>query len=470
MHPQKTAIILPDGEISYQQLRDDVINLALNLRDRGFKSGHVIGMEQLDNTVEEITSILALTLLGCTWIKRISHWGSNITLNYIIANKKFYDPTLQNVIYLSDSLFKRPIQCKHINHIKGFGFNGYENATQPWYLAQSSGTTGKPKLMPITSQMLFARIQRYKEYNIPDVKIMLLFHVFAPVALLHVMLSIYKAGTFIADPKYLHSDYIMGSPSHFNDFLNELHPPKEPFMKEARVVGSVVNAKILENLLRYFKTVRIGYGSTETGSTAMKLFDKVSDEISVGHSYDNVTIEIVDENHMPLQNGLEGAVRIKSNAQVKAYLFADKEQNACFLDDWFYPGDKGYFSSSLELYITGRVKDDLNINGIKIDALEIDDFLSNFDSILKGICFFEMDEKEEMKILSCLLVLDSSCDKTKTLKSLITNYKQNFPRIHHLLKYAYITEELPTNENGKIMRHKAGEITESLEKIDLQTF
>src|SRR5690606_20044971 len=58
-----------------------------------------------------------------------------------------------------------------------------------------------------------------------------------------------------------------------------------------------------------------------------------------------------------------------------------------FRDGWFYPGDTGMLTADGRLKILGRIKDQFNLGGIKVNAEEIDTAAGSVPGIREAMCF-----------------------------------------------------------------------------------
>ena len=84
--------------------------------------------------------------------------------------------------------------------------------------------------------------------------------------------------------------------------------------------------------------------------------------VNCGRAVKDMTIEIRDENHKPLADKNIGKVWCTGPSLMKEY-FRDKEStDACLVDGWLDTGDMGYLSNGY-IYIVGRAKDMIIING-----------------------------------------------------------------------------------------------------------
>ncbi|MFN3620028.1 fatty acyl-AMP ligase [Sphingorhabdus sp.] len=84
--------------------------------------------------------------------------------------------------------------------------------------------------------------------------------------------------------------------------------------------------------------------------------------VNCGRAVKDMTIEIRDENRKPVADKIIGKVWCTGPSLMKEY-FRDKEStDACLVDGWLDTGDMGYLSNGY-IYIVGRAKDMIIING-----------------------------------------------------------------------------------------------------------
>ena len=84
--------------------------------------------------------------------------------------------------------------------------------------------------------------------------------------------------------------------------------------------------------------------------------------VNCGRAVKDMTIEIRDENRAPVADRTIGKVWCTGPSLMKEY-FRDKEStDACLVDGWLDTGDMGYLSNGY-IYIVGRAKDMIIING-----------------------------------------------------------------------------------------------------------
>jgi fatty-acyl-CoA synthase len=122
---------------------------------------------------------------------------------------------------------------------------------------------------------------------------------------------------------------------------------------------------------------------------------------SSGKPLPSCTIEIRDSSGKVLPNKEQGEIYIKSPFLFSKY---EKQEASAIADDGFYAsGDLGYLSDG-ELYVTGRAKDLIIINGRNIFPQDIEAIAHEEEGVIPGRCVAvgELDAKLGSEVLTVI--------------------------------------------------------------------
>jgi acyl-coenzyme A synthetase/AMP-(fatty) acid ligase len=289
------------------------------------------------------------------------------------------------------------------------------------------------------------------------------------LACLHFLHTLHMGGTYV-----FHDDYenfcsanvsrVVASPSHVSRLLADLPIPDSPGIHEVRVVGGAIQPKLLTRFLKYFRVVTTTYGSTEAGPTTYRRFTEYDSDTSVGPFYSGVALEIVDDDHRPVKPCSEGQIRIRTGGQIHEYMDNIEASKQAFREGWFYPGDKGYYSEDGKLYVIGRIQDEFNAGGLKVNAAMIDRAIQDTDDVVDGMCFLETDEQGN-ETLATIVSLEPNSIIANVVEAAGKAILERDPDQYCLPRTYYQIGEIPRNPNGKIMRHLAAGLIEGLRPI-----
>ena len=135
------------------------------------------------------------------------------------------------------------------------------------------------------------------------------------------------------------------------------------------ITGATAARKTVEqSVSRICPNLILSYGSTEIGGTARFLYDpdRYVPGI-VGKIVDGIEAEIVGEDGAPSYRGQRETIRFRRDGVLAhiGYVNDPDTSAARFRDGWFYPGDRGAFSTDGHLIIAGRDDNIINAGGNK---------------------------------------------------------------------------------------------------------
>jgi acyl-CoA synthetase (AMP-forming)/AMP-acid ligase II len=273
-------------------------------------------------------------------------------------------------------------------------------------LLVSSGTTGRPKVIPISRRSFDLR--NYSGVMMASfASLMRLMPVMGPSSLggftgpLRVWsvggtVTICSSSELYRDVIRLCPDHITISPGQLEDLLEDI-PPDFPVMNGLQITlaGSQVSRALVERTKRRLtEDVWIAYGSTEIGAASLgpaSILDR--HERAVGYVWPKLDIEVVGPDGAALAPRQVGVVRMRGEEGVfSGYLEEDEAASSPWRDGWFYPGDLGALTEDGLLIIEGRVAEIMNLGGVKIDPGAIDEVAKTCPGVADAAAFAVTDE------------------------------------------------------------------------------
>jgi acyl-coenzyme A synthetase/AMP-(fatty) acid ligase len=116
--------------------------------------------------------------------------------------------------------------------------------------------------------------------------------------------------------------------------------------------------------------LRSAYGSNETGAVCHDL-----DAAGDGWVRAGVDVRVLDAQGQDLPQGASGILAIRTPAVPQGYLGRPEETAAAFRDGWFVSGDVGVLLAPRRLRLLGRHDALVNIAGLKVPALQLEQAL-----------------------------------------------------------------------------------------------
>ena len=222
-----------------------------------------------------------------------------------------------------------------------------------------------------------------------------------------------------------------------------------PALKTIYVSGSVLDDQVYRIAHTAFIDVAIYnvYGLSEAGPrvTAQRLDCCKSN--SVGKPIKGVKIAIVDNKGDIVPERVRGIVYVFTPSIYSGYI-SGKEKHLSLYKGWLNTGDIGYIDENGELHIVGRADDLIIINAHKIYPNDVEYAILNNTDVTECVVVGYVSSHTGAMTLGCVYVsqVSLSVNDKKQLGKILLPYE--------VPKYYLRVEELPKNQNGKILRNE----------------
>jgi acyl-CoA synthetase (AMP-forming)/AMP-acid ligase II len=448
------------GPMTAGRFANMIISFGIHLQHRGVKQGSVIGLDCVHGPVG-FALTLASTLNGATWVN-VNKAILNAKLHMdIVVHNTPREITGANVHKISPEWFKAPEGFK-----PPVTFPGYKSENDIWMIAQSSGTTGSVKFMPITYKQWFSRatdLERRKvRFPGKNGQFCSLYHPLKSTSQSDVQAAVLNGTKVLLtfpsfdEMRSIKDLVVMGSLSQMEFAIKDIEELTAPIDTSINLNGSAVSSQQIDRFLKYFKSVWVEYGATETTKTATKQITEAGTyNGSVGAILPGTEYRIIDEQGNDCE---EGQLLLKTAGMITSYMNEPELTAAHFIDGWFYTGDIAEIKDG-ELFLKGRQKDSLNIGGVKIDPAKIDAVLKEVPGI-KDALTFQNPEFPTYNQLPALIVTDQ--DHKVIGDAAATAMMAQFG-MTRLPRRVFFVDSIPHNENGKPMRKEAAELVKGQE-------
>ena len=274
-------------------------------------------------------------------------------------------------------------------------------------LLHTSGTTSRPKLVPLSSANLAAsaaHIAATLALTAGDrcLNIMPLFHIHGLMAAL--LASLHAGGTVVC------TDGVYAE--RFFEWMREFRPTwytAVPTMHQAILARAAEHADLIRRTpLRLIRSssaslpaagmkaledcfgapVVEAYGMTEAAHqmTSNPLPPAARKPGSVGPAA-GPEVAVLDSEGNLLPPGETGEVAIRGRNVMGGYLSNPEANRAAFTNGWFRTGDQGRLDADGYLHLTGRLKEIINRGGEKISPREIDEVLLAHPAVRQALAF-----------------------------------------------------------------------------------
>ena len=339
-------------------------------------------------------------------INPISSWGNLVGFAYSKMNHCKSYSKYKNCYSFTSLLHKKEVYFD-INH----------NTTKTAVLLNSGGSSGKPKVIKLSSYALNTLVNEGAEIlniNVKDVEelymlaVLPMFHGFGLVMGIHAMLM--NGGAINIMPKF-HRDsvikdikkgkinYLIGVPAIYEALLSkqEFNGDMLKNLKCCFIGGDFVAPSLIEKFnarmqeagssCRLFE----GYGLTETVTVCCVNTFTHNKPNTVGKALNCVDIKIIDENNNVLPNGEVGEIVVSGTILMNGYL--DDKNPFISIDGIQYvkTGDCGYLDEDNFLVFKQRIKRLLKVKGVNVYPSEVEKLVTNYSEV-KQACLVSVKE------------------------------------------------------------------------------
>eukprot|EP01018_Ginkgo_biloba_P033349 Gb_20191 [translate_table: standard] len=339
----------------------------------------------------------------------------------------------------------------------------------------TSGTTSRPKGVPLTQLNLAASTEHIKDvYELSSsdttVIVLPLFHVHGLLAgLLSSLIAggtvvlpsagRFSGSTFWKDMNSYGATWYTAVPT-IHQILLEKHLTKPeteyPKLRFIRSCSASLAPSILERLEEAFgASVLEAYAMTEASHlmTSNPLPHRgVHKPGSVGKAVGQ-ELAILDENGAVQKPRNSGEVCIRGFNVTKGYQNNPEANKTAFKFGWFHTGDLGYLDEDGYLFLIGRIKELINRGGEKISPVEVDAVLLSHPEVSQAVAFAVPDEKYGEEINAAIVPQEGA---SVTEGDILSLCKKNLARFK-IPKRIFITDSLPKTATGKIQRRLVAE-------------
>ena len=345
---------------------------------------------------------------------------------------------------------------------------GMGDKDDPALLLHTSGTTSRPKLVPLLQRNLLAsaeNIGRTLGLTPDDVclNIMPLFHIHGLIA---ATLSSLAAGASVSCTpgfnalKFFHwldevrPTWYTAVPTMHQAILARAERHREMIARSRlRLIRSSSQSLPAPVMVEMEKTYGVpvieSYGMTEASHqmASNPLPPRARKPGSVGLAA-GPEVAILDEEWKALPRGEVGEVAIRGPNVTPGYE-ANPEANAkSFRDGWFRTGDEGVFDEEGYLRLTGRLKEQINRGGEKFSPLEVDEVLSSHPAVAQALTFAMPHDKLGEEVAAAVVLREGATATERELHAFCAARLAGFkvPR-----KVVFLTE-IPKGATGKLQR------------------
>ena len=336
----------------------------------------------------------------------------------------------------------------------------------------TSGTTSRPKIVPLSQANLCASAQnigRTLQFSAADrgLNIMPLFHIHGLIA--GVLAPLAAGSQVFCTPGF--------NALKFFGWMDECQPTwytAVPTMHQAILSRAGKNAEVIaRHPLRFIRSSSSSmppqviheleevfgapliesYGMTEAchqmASNPLPPLVRKPGTVGVAAGPE-VAIMAEDGTLLPRGTGLEntGEIVIRGANVTAGYESNPKANEEAFTHGWFRTGDQGVMDADGYVSITGRLKEIINRGGEKVSPREVDEILMDHPAVAQVVCFGMPHPKLGEEVAACVVLREGQEASERELQTFVAGRAADYKVPKKILFMA----EIPKGATGKLQR------------------
>jgi acyl-CoA synthetase (AMP-forming)/AMP-acid ligase II/acyl carrier protein len=479
---EKVAIEAIDrSPLTYGSLRHLVKNTVTTLNDMGYGRSDRIAL-MLPNGPEMATAFLSLIAgFSCAPLnplyreKELEFYLSDMKAAAIVVTSEM-EPRVRviarslgiQVITLVPAGLDAGVFTLFGNTQKRAHEPGFAGTDDIGLILHTSGTTSRPKLVPvIQSNLVASAVYIAESLGLTEqdkcLNVMPLFHIHGLIGA--VITSLVSGGSVVCTPgfneesmmKWLfeyHPTWYTSVPTIHQYVLKQavLHKDRARMsgLKFIRSSSASLPPTVREGLEEVFGVPVVeAYGMTEASHqiSTNPLPPGLRKAGSVGMPT-GLEMAILDSQGGVLPPNVTGEIALKGYRLFRGYENNPIANGKAFLNGWFLTGDLGHMDEDGYFFIDGRIKEMINWGGEKISPREVEDALLSNAAVSEAIAFSIPDAVFGEKVGAAVVLRDSRDTSVHDLKNQVSGKLAYFK----VPACFWIVDKIPKGPTGKIQR------------------
>ena len=347
----------------------------------------------------------------------------------------------------------------------------------------TSGTTGRPKAVPLTHRNLTTTMRNIKasyalSSNDRNLLVMPLFHVHGLLAGL--LAPLYSSGSIIVPPRFSASEFWSAFTTHNANWytavptihqilLRNPLPSPLPKIRFIRSCSSPLSPKVFHELeAKLHAPVLEAYAMTEAAhqmtTNPLPPAKRFPGSVGLGHG---VEVAILNDAGSEVPRGKEGEICIRGPNVTKGYLNNPSANASSFTSSGFFrTGDQGTMDAQGYIRITGRIKELINKGGEKISPIEIDNLVASHPAVAEAVSFAIEDEVygQDVGVAVVLKKGEERGEKGEMGAEDVRDWVKRKAAKFKIPRKVYFTDVMPKTATGKVQRRMVAKEMEGRER------
>ncbi len=159
-------------------------------------------------------------------------------------------------------------------------------------------------------------------------------------------------------------------------------------------------------------------------------------------------VGIISEEGELLPSGQTGEIVVRGPAVTAGYANNPAANVDSFINGWFRTGDQGRLDADGYLYVTGRIKEIINRGGQKISPREIDEVIGAHPAVAEAVAFPVPDSRLGEDIAAAVVLNAGDSVTEHGLRSFVAERVADYKVPRHI----HFVDRIPKSPGGKVRR------------------
>jgi len=362
--------------------------------------------------------------------------------------------------------------AKHFSRSVRHGFAEEDDTA---LVLHTSGTTSRPKIVPLTHRNLCASIVNHKTALALTpmdccLGMMPLFHIHGLITV--VLSSLMTGGSVVCAPGFdaamffkwveeFRPTWFTAAPALYQALLAYVASPRSQArdsslsLRFLRSAAAPLSRAVLDRLKEVFMIPVIeSYGMTEAAAqiTSNPLPPHRQKTGSVGLAAGpQVAVMDQDGNILPAEK--TGEIVIRGASVMAGYEDNPEANNGSFVNGWFRTGDEGFVDGDGYFFITGRLKEIINRGGEKVSPREIDEVFMDHSDVIDAATFAVPHPSLGQDIVTAVVLGENAAGTERELREFAVTRLSS----HKTPSRVLIVDKIPKGPTGKLQRARIAE-------------
>jgi len=480
--PGAPAVVVPGGpRLTYQELRDEVRRGAEVLAGLGLRRDQAVGIVFENGPEAVVLFLAAATVAG----------AAPLNPTYTQAELRFYLEDVAAAALIvppggaaaaraarpeGTVLLEAAVGADGRLRIQAEGRAapraepGEPGGDDVALILHTSGTTGRPKRVPLRHRNLTAsaaNVAATYQLGPGDVSLcaMPLFHVHGLVA--SALSTLATGGTLVVPAPFSPLTFWTTMREHRPTWYSAVptihrmvlarardgRPAGTESLRFARSCSAALAPELMAEAERRLGVpVLEAYGMTEAchqiASNPLPPAARQPGSVGPGTG---VEVAVLDAGGASLPPGSAGQVAIKGPNVIDGYAGNPQANAESFVGGWFCTGDQGVLDKRGYLTLIGRIKEMINRGGEKISPREIDEVLLRHPAVAEAVAFGTPHPALGEEVAAAVVLQGEASEQ-----ELLSHCREQLAAFK-VPRKLYIVEAIPRTATGKVQRRKVAE-------------